>query len=188
MSISTVNYREHFFPKPDLTRILVIPTYNALHQMQLKLKSKALSVPSNLWGGTNGCIGLLMTNKKYATLSLFAYIRPMHPGVLQIPSNATCAASYEVKRVYDENLRVFHEVRGVEQALIRKVVALALKNVLPPSIIVPLENLRDTYVRLLRTSCQCTEKSHQVIWTISKNKYEICTMTHDYRWQHFQQY
>ena len=35
MSIYTVNYRETFLPKLDLTRILGISTYNALHQMQL---------------------------------------------------------------------------------------------------------------------------------------------------------
>ena len=37
MSISSVNYRETLLPKPDITRILGIPTYNALHQMQLKI-------------------------------------------------------------------------------------------------------------------------------------------------------
>ena len=33
MSISTMKYRETFFPKSNLIRILRIPTYNALHQM-----------------------------------------------------------------------------------------------------------------------------------------------------------
>ena len=40
MSISTVNYRKTFFPKLDLTRILGIPTYDALHQIKLDLKPK----------------------------------------------------------------------------------------------------------------------------------------------------
>ena len=38
MSISKVKYRNTFFPKLDLTRILGIPTYNTLHQMQLDLE------------------------------------------------------------------------------------------------------------------------------------------------------
>ena len=38
MSISTVNYRKTFLPKLDITRTLGIPTYNALHQMQLDIK------------------------------------------------------------------------------------------------------------------------------------------------------
>ena len=90
--------------------------------MQLKLKSKSLSVHSNLGAGTHGRLGILMTSTKYATLSLVAYIRPMYTGALQIPSNTTCAASYKVERVYENNLQVFHKVHGVEQALIQQVV------------------------------------------------------------------
>ena len=46
----------------------------------------------------------------------------MHPGILQIPNNATRVASYELKRVYKDNLRVLQRVIGVEQALIQQVV------------------------------------------------------------------
>ena len=90
--------------------------------MQLKLKSNNLSVHSNLEGGTHGHLRILMTNTKYATLSPVPYVRPMHPGIMQIANNATRVASYKLKRVYDENLQVFHELRRVEQALIQKVV------------------------------------------------------------------
>jgi hypothetical protein len=122
MSIPSVNYRETFFPKPDLTRIIGIPTYEALHQMQLELKTNALSVHSNLGGAQHGHLGLLMTNAQYALVSDTPYERPEHPGVLHIPHNATRVASDALKRTYDENLRVFHEVRGVEQALIQQIV------------------------------------------------------------------
>ena len=122
MSIYTVNNQELFSPKPDFTITLGIPTYYALHQMQLELESNTLSVHSNLGGGNHWHLGLLMTNTKYATLSPVAYVRPFHPGIIQIPSNATCVASYELNRVYDDNIWVFHEVRGVEQALIQQAV------------------------------------------------------------------
>ena len=116
MSISSVNYQETFLPKPDLTRILGIPTYYALQQIQLELKGKALYVQSNLVEGTHGYLRLLMTNKNYATLSPIPYVRPVYPGILQIPNNATRVTSYELKTVYNKNLQVFHEVRGVEQS------------------------------------------------------------------------
>ena len=64
MIISTLNYRETFFLKPDLTRILNIPTYNALCQMKLELKTNAVPVHFNLGGATHGHLGLLMTNTK----------------------------------------------------------------------------------------------------------------------------
>ena len=52
MSISTVNYCDTFFPKLDLNRIIGISTYDTLHQIQLELKTNALSVNSKLGGAT----------------------------------------------------------------------------------------------------------------------------------------
>ena len=122
MSISTVKYQETFFPKPDLTIILGIPNCDALHQMKLELNSNDLSVHSNLGGVSHGHLGILMTNMKYATLSPVVYVRPVHPGILQISRNATCVASYKLKKFYYNNLQVSHKVRGVEQALIQQAV------------------------------------------------------------------
>ena len=127
MIISSVNYRETFFLNPDLTRILGIPTYDALHQMQLKLNNNALSVYSKLGGGTHIHLSLLMTNKKYTPLSPVAYVCTVHPGIIQTPINTTRVTSYKLKRVYDKNLQVFHEVRGAEQALILQVVTNVIK-------------------------------------------------------------
>ena len=101
MNISTVKYQEVFFLKMDLARILGILAYDSLHQMQLKMKSNALSVHSKLGGGTRIHLGLLMTNTKYATLSPVPHICPVHPSILQIPNNATHVALYELKIVYD---------------------------------------------------------------------------------------
>ena len=120
MIISTVNYHKTFFPKPDLTRILGIPTYGALHEIYLELKNKALSVHFILGGATHIHLGIFMTNTKYATLSPIPYAHPVHPGILLTPNNATHVASYELKQVYENNLWVFHKVCGVEQALIQK--------------------------------------------------------------------
>ena len=88
-----VNYRETFFPEPAFTRILEIPTYHALHQMKLEMKINAIFLHSNLEEVILGHLGILMTNTNYATLSSVAYVRPMHPSILQIPSNATRVAS-----------------------------------------------------------------------------------------------
>ena len=65
MIIPSVNYRGNFLPKPYLTNIFDIPTYEYLYQMQLELKTNALSVHSNIGGGTHGHIVLLMTNAQY---------------------------------------------------------------------------------------------------------------------------
>ena len=122
MIVYMVNYRETISPKMHLTRILGIPTYDALHQMELDLKINALYFHSNLRGYTHVFLGLLMMNTKYSKLSNFLYIRPVHPCILLIPNNATHIALYELKQVYDKNIQVFHEIQGVEQALIQQVV------------------------------------------------------------------
>ena len=103
MSISTVKYCKTFFSKLDLTRILGILTYGALHQMRLKLKSNALSVHSNIGGGTHRNLVLITTNVKYATLSPVMYVYPVHPGILKIRNNATRVSLYD-----SDNLQVFH--------------------------------------------------------------------------------
>ena len=114
-----VNYCETFFLKPDITRIFGIPTYNAFHQIQLELKTNALSVHSNLGGATHRHLVLLMTNTKYDTMSNVPYVRTVHPSILIIPNNATHISSNKLKRVYNKNIRIFNGLSGVEQANIK---------------------------------------------------------------------
>ena len=63
-----------------------------------------------------------MTDAKYGILSNKSYVRHIHPSILGIPNSATRVASYELKHIYDDNLWVFHKVRGVNQAFIQKTV------------------------------------------------------------------
>ena len=114
-----VNYCETFLLKPDITRIFGIPNYNSFHQIQLELKTNALSVHSNLGGATHIHLVLLMINTKYATLSNVPYLRPVHPSILIIPNNATHVASSKLKRVYDKNIQYFHGLGGVKQTTIK---------------------------------------------------------------------
>ena len=50
------------------------------------------------------------------------FVRQFHPGNISIPIAATLHAQEELKLQYDRNLRVFHKTRGVERALIQKLV------------------------------------------------------------------
>ena len=53
MSISTTNYRETYFLKPDLSLIIGKPTFEPLYQLIVDLQANALSVHSNLGVGAN---------------------------------------------------------------------------------------------------------------------------------------
>ena len=86
--------------------------------MQIYLKTNDISIHSNFGVTTHWHLGLFIVDAKYATLSNVPYLRPSHPGILPISNNFTCVASYELKRVYDEDILVFHKVLGVKQASI----------------------------------------------------------------------
>ena len=124
MSIPAINYRETFFPNPDLTRIIGIPTYETLRTLNIELKTNAQSVHSNLGGGHLGHLGLILTATQYALISPLPYVRPpVHPGVLTILPGTARIPAETAARAHTEALRVFYEVRGVEQALIQQIIA-----------------------------------------------------------------
>jgi hypothetical protein len=51
------------------------------------------------------------------------HARPGHPVPLAIPQNASHHLQNLLKRTHQDELRIFHEVRGVERALTQQIVA-----------------------------------------------------------------
>jgi hypothetical protein len=123
MSIPTVNYREIFFEHPDLSKIIGVPSYDTLHTLNQEIKSNAISVHSNLGGGQHGHLGLVISPNAYAFLADIPYVRPGHPAPLDVPVAATRHQQDLLERTYKEALRLFHEVRGVERALMQQIVS-----------------------------------------------------------------
>ena len=72
MSISTTNYRETYFLKPDLNPIIGKPTFESLYQLIVDLQANAQSVHSNLGGGANGHLGLIGVYQLGEHLEMFA--------------------------------------------------------------------------------------------------------------------
>ena len=66
-------------------------------------------VHSNIGGGQHGYLGLLVSPTAYNLLKNTPFFRQVYPGSLVIPIAATCHVQEELKRQYDENLRIFHE-------------------------------------------------------------------------------
>ena len=120
---STVNYRDTHFERANLTPIRGEPTYETVHKLWNEVKANARSVYSNLGGGTHGHLGLVLTTAQYAAISTTDFTRPDHPGPLAIPSAATVVQRSTLQDAHIEDLRVFCEVMGVEQALIQQIVA-----------------------------------------------------------------
>ena len=96
--------------------------------MQLELKINSLSIQSILGGATHGHFGLLMMDANYATLSNEPHVRPVHPGLLLILKKSTRVTPCELKRIYNKNPRVFHELHRFKQALIQQIVTAVNEN------------------------------------------------------------
>ena len=122
MSIYSTNYRETHFAYPDLTRVIGCPTYDTLHNLKNEIKANALSVHSNLGGGQHGNLGLVISPAAYTRVSNVPYVVPIHPGELLIPEGTTRHVADHQARTHSEELRVFHEIRGIERTLFQQIV------------------------------------------------------------------
>ena len=120
---SRVNYRDTHFEQAYLAPIRGKPMFETIHKLWNKIKANARSVYSHLGGGTHGQLGLVLTAAQYADISNTVFTRPAHPGPLVIPPAATAVQRSTLQDSHVEDLQVFREVMGVDQALIQQIVA-----------------------------------------------------------------
>ena len=84
------------------------------------MKANAASVPCDLGGGNNGHLGLMLTVPEYDNVSPTAYVRPLHPGILNIPLGA---ANFEATRLTSEHKELIflnRETNNVEASLLKQ--------------------------------------------------------------------
>ena len=85
MTSTNIDYVETYFEFKTLTRIHGEPTFPTLKKMKEELCANASNVSSDLGGGANGHLGLVLTAAEYATISATPYDRPPHVPALVIP-------------------------------------------------------------------------------------------------------
>ena len=117
MSSTSINYRESVFVHHDLTCIRGEPTFSDLKLLTCEIKANAMAVHSTLGGGAHGHLGLVLTPAQYANISQIPFLRPQFPAPLVIPAGTTAVNANAMERAHKEQLRVFREVMGVENAL-----------------------------------------------------------------------
>ena len=139
------NYRETLFTYPDLTPIHGEPTYETLKTLHNQLKANARAVRTSLGGGNHGYLALVLTPEQYAIVSQIPFVRPQHPGSLQIaPYQLPHIVADQTAR-HHEAVRLYHECNNVEQALrqqlmkaIDEAYLLALKDRTTQTILAPI--------------------------------------------------
>ena len=118
-SSAPVNYVKTYFIHPTLTPIQGEPEYSTLKVLKNETKANASKVTSNLGGGSHGHLGLVLTPAEYAMISAVPYVRPLHPGPLNIPAGTTNHESNRLTVTHTEAIRVFRETVEVEKAILK---------------------------------------------------------------------
>jgi hypothetical protein len=107
------------FTYAKLTPVLGKPRYEDIALSQREIYACASSVRSTRGGGNHGELGLSMTVTAYQLVAPNTpYIRPVNPGQLQQPPNATQFQIGENRRLHDLAVGEFHIVNTLERQLI----------------------------------------------------------------------
>ena len=87
------------------------------------MKANAAQVTSDLGGGANGHIGLVLTPAEYLHVSALPYVKPVHPGTLHITVGTPQHETNRLREDHTDAIRLFRETIDVEKALIKQIVA-----------------------------------------------------------------
>lgn len=124
--MSTTNISEQFV-YPVLTKIQGKLSYESLKVIKAELKANASAIPSELGGGMNGHLGLIVTPTEYINVSVVPYVRYLNPPVLVIPAGTTGVAATRMHEEHKEAKRVFREMVELEKLLLSQ-----LRRAVPP--------------------------------------------------------
>ena len=108
---------EDKFEYTVLTKVHGILDYASLKLIKDELKANAASIISDLGGGTNGHLGLVLTPAEYALISPTPYVRYLQPQPLNIVGTTTQHNAIRMRDDYKEDLRLFREMIALEKAL-----------------------------------------------------------------------
>lgn len=110
------------FEHPELIKIVDEPNTRSLITLKNQVRDNVMSVHTTL-GGQHGHLGLVLTAAQYALIpGTQPYVKPPHPGALNIPNNATQYIITNLREQHQEALRLFREVPAVECAIIQQIV------------------------------------------------------------------
>ena len=116
-----IDYKATNFENPEVPKIYGAPKLGPLINLHTKIKANAMSVPTILGGGAHGHLVITVFPEEYAEVSQTLYNRPNTP-----PEFDISGTQYEIaqkRHEYDEKIRLFREIQGVERTLIQQIVS-----------------------------------------------------------------
>ena len=159
MSSPTPKSYTKSFPKPGLTRIIGLPTYDTIKKVNDELSQNAASVHTDLGGGRHGFLGLTVKPTIYATISATPITAPTNPAP-PVLTGLTGPQISATNRTYDTNRKKFADYVALQNALKKQLIA-AVKDIYLKAISAPyvgfgsltilqmLDHLYDVYAKML---------------------------------------
>jgi hypothetical protein len=139
-----VDYQSTYFELHTCTRIIGKPTYETIYQLYQELKTNASSVLSTIGGEAHDHLGLIIPPTSYAMISNIPYLCPVMPPPFFVAPGTDPQLANHLRQQHTENMKVYREYLGVEQALKKQIVAAveprwlqALRNHISNSITMP---------------------------------------------------
>ena len=106
------------FPFPKISPIIGFPNYASISEMHMELNSNAVSVQSNLGGGTLGLLYLTVLPDVYATLSAYIFVIPVNPGSKPVIDEHSMGPQIsDIRYAYHAATTLFNEYDRTEKAL-----------------------------------------------------------------------
>ncbi len=119
----TSNNVANGFPHKKMQRITGAPNYQTIYDLHQKLNANAASIPTTLEGGSNGHLGLTLSDNRYHQETGHHYVAPNHPGPAPIIAQGTTALAERNERgTYMSQLRGFNQHSNVSNALKQNIV------------------------------------------------------------------
>ena len=122
MTTTRVDYASAYFPYKSPISIQGEPTYETLKRLKNELRANASSADSDMGGGDDGYLGLVLTEEEYAKVAPERpFVAPEYPGKLTIPPRTDVIDTMNLWEAHGRDLTLYREYREVEYALLRHI-------------------------------------------------------------------
>ena len=159
-----IDFKKLFYYR-TMERIHGEPTYNLLKNLKDRIKANAASITSRLGGGAHGHLGLVLDPPIYANVSAVPYVRPLHPGDLNIPVAATARHENGLREDHKRDLKLFHDTVDIEKDLKSQIVEaidpIYLEDLIDPTTKTITQSIPDNFTYLFDTYCDVLQKRLQ---------------------------
>ena len=97
------------FEIPSLDKIHGEPSYHTLRDLKKQLKANTVQVSSDLGGGANRYLGLVLISTEYTGVNPITYVKLIHLGALRIQERTTQHETTRLYEDYKDAIRIFCE-------------------------------------------------------------------------------